>query len=58
MLGHGVPAEANVPVNLPDGLPWDGVPAFAGQQYVNLDAASGGLYYAVGNENVSNWKQA
>lgn len=58
MLGHGVPAEANVPVNLPDGLPWDGVPAFAGQQYVNLDAASGGLYYAVGNENVSDWKQA
>ena len=58
MLGHGVPAEANVPVNLPDGLPWDGVPAFAGQQYVNLDAPSGGLYYATGNENVSNWKQA
>lgn len=58
MLAHGVPAEANVPVNLPDGLPWDGVPAFAGQQYVNLDAASGGLYYAVGNENVSDWKQA
>lgn len=58
MLGRGVPAEANVPVNLPDGLPWDGVPTFAGQQYVNLDAASGGLYYAVGNENVSDWKQA
>lgn len=58
MLGHGVPAEANVPDNLPDGLPWDGVPAFAGQQYVNLDAASGGLYYAAGNENVSDWKQA
>ena len=58
MLGHGVPAEANVPVNLPDGLPWDGLPAFAGQQYINLDAASGGLYYAAGNENVSDWKQA
>lgn len=58
MLGHGVPAEANVPVNLPDGLPWDGVPAFVGQQYVNLDAASGGLYYAVGNEKVSDWRQA
>lgn len=58
MLGHGVPAEANVPVNLPDGLPWDGLPAFAGQQYVNLDAASGGLYYAAGNENVSDWRQA
>ena len=58
MLGHGVPAASNVPDNLPDGLPWDGVPTFVGQLYVNLDAASGGLYYAVGNENVSNWKQA
>ena len=53
MLGHGVPAEANVPVNLPDGLPWDGVPAFAGQQYINLDAASGGLYYAAGVNSVA-----
>lgn len=58
MLGHGVPAEANVPVNLPDGLPWDGVPAFAGQLYINLDASSGGLYYAVGCYSVSDWKQA
>lgn len=58
MLGHGVPAEANVPVNLPDGFPWDGVPAFAGQQYVNLDAASGGLYYAAGVDSVADWKQA
>lgn len=58
MLGHGVPAAANVPVNLPDGLPWDGVPAFAGQQYINLDAASGGLYYAAGVASVADWKQA
>lgn len=58
MRGRGVPAEANVPVNLPDGLPWDGIPAFAGQLYINLDAASGGLYYAAGNEKVSDWKQA
>lgn len=58
MLGHGVPAEANVPVNLPDGLPWDGVPAFVGQNYINLDAASGGLYYAVGVDSVADWKQA
>ena len=58
MLGHGVPAEANVPENLPEGLPWDGVPAFAGQQYINLDAASGGLYYAAGVDSVSDWKQA
>lgn len=58
MLGRGVPAEANVPVNLPDGLPWDGVPAFAGQQYINLDATSGGLYYAAGVDSVADWKQA
>lgn len=58
MVAHGVPAEANVPDNLPAGLPWDGVPAFVGQQYINLDAPSGGLYYATGNEGVSDWKQA
>ena len=58
MLGHGVPAEANVPVNLPDGLPWDGVPAFIGQLYINLDATSGGLYYAIGHDSVADWKQA
>nr|DAG63313.1 MAG TPA: hypothetical protein [Caudoviricetes sp.] len=58
MLGRGVPAEANVPVNLPDGLPWDGVPAFAGQQYINLDAESDGLYYAAGVDSVADWKQA
>lgn len=58
MLAHGVPAEANVPVNLPEGLPWAGVPVFAGQQYVNLDAASGGLYYAAGVDSVADWRQA
>lgn len=58
MKAHGVPAEANVPVNLPEGLPWDGIPAFVGQLYINLDAASGGLYYAAGTDSVNNWKQA
>ena len=58
ILGHGVPAEANVPENLPEGLPWDGVPAFRGQHYINLDAASGGLYYAAGVDSVADWKQA
>lgn len=58
MVAHGVPAETNVPDNLPAGLPWDGVPAFVGQQYINLDAPSGGLYYATGNEKASDWKQA
>ena len=58
MLAHGVPAEANVPENLPEGLPWDGVPAFIGQLYINLDATSGGLYYAIGHDSVADWKQA
>lgn len=58
MVAHGVPAEANVPDNLPAGLPWDGVPAFVGQQYINLDAPSGGLYYATGTEKASDWKHA
>lgn len=58
MLAHGVPAESNVPDNIPDGLPWDGVPVFIGQLYINLDATSGGLYYATGHNSVADWKQA
>lgn len=58
LYGHGVPAAANVPVNLPDGLPWDGIPVFIGQQYINLDADSAGLYYAKGVTAVSDWKNA
>ena len=58
LRGHGVPAAATTPENLPDGLPWDGVPVFVGQIYINLDATSGGLYYATGHDSVSDWKQA
>ena len=58
LRGHGVPADATIPENLPDGLPWDGVPVFVGQIYINLDATSGGLYYATGHDSVSDWKQA
>ena len=58
LKGHGTPGASVVPVNLPDGLPWDGVPVFAGQLYIYLDAASGGLYYATGANAVSDWKQA
>ena len=58
LRGHGVPSATNVPDNLPAGLPWDGVPVFIGQLYINLDAASGGLYYAIGHDSVSDWKQA
>ena len=58
LFGHGAPGSNVVPDNLPEGLPWDGVPAFKGQLYINLDAASGGLYYATGASAVSDWKQA
>ena len=58
LRGHGVPSATNVPDNLPAGLPWDGVPVFIGQLYINLDATSGGLYYAVEHDSVSDWKQA
>ena len=58
LRGHGVPSATTFPDNLPAGLPWDGVPVFIGQLYINLDAASGGLYYAVGHNSVSDWKQA
>lgn len=58
LLGHGAPAANVIPVNLPDGMPWDGIPAFAGQKYVNLDAASGGLYYAIGANAISDWINA
>lgn len=58
LRGHGVPSATNIPDNIPAGLPWDGVPVFIGQLYINLDATSGGLYYAVGHDSVSNWRQA
>lgn len=58
LYGHGVPAADTVPVNLPEGLPWDGVPVFIGQLYINLDATSEGLYYATGHDSLSEWKQA
>lgn len=58
LFGHGVPAEATKPKNLPEGLPWDGCPMFKGQMYINLDAASGGLYYAVSVDSVNGWRQA
>lgn len=56
--GHGAPSAATAPDNWPADLPWDGIPVFIGQQYIDLDAAEGGLYYAVGFTAVANWKKA
>lgn len=58
LRGHGVPAADTIPDNIPNGLPWDGVPVFIGQIYINLDAPSSGLYYAIGHDSVRDWKQA
>ena len=58
LMGHGVPSAQNIPDNWPSELYWDGIPYYAGQQYINLDAASGGLYYAKGNGAVSDWINA
>ena len=58
LYGAGVPAAATRPANLPEGLPWDGIPAFKGQLYINTEAASGGLYYAKGVGAVSDWINA
>lgn len=53
LLGYGTPSASVRPINLGKDkftgldLPWFGTPEFVGQQYINIDAASGGLYYAV-----------
>lgn len=58
LYGHGVPSADTPPENWPSGLPWDGVPTFIGQQYIDLDASSSGFYYAKGHDAVADWKQA
>lgn len=58
LYGHGVPSAATPPENWPDELPWDVVPMFTGQQYIDLDASSSGLYYAKGHDSAADWKQA
>ena len=49
----GAPAESLRPTNIADGLPWDGVPAYIGQEY--LDKAGKKLYKAFGFESVNDW---
>jgi hypothetical protein len=69
LLGHGTPSASVRPVNLGvdnDGfpLPWFGTPEFVGQQYIDIDASNGGLYYAVpsfdmdGNISSLKWANA
>ncbi len=56
LSAKGTPSEANVPSNLPSGLPWDGVPKKKGQFYI--DESAGVLYFAVGTDSVSDWRKA
>ena len=53
LRGAGAPAAAVIPDNLPDGLPWDGIPVFIGQMY--MDTTNRKLYLAFGNSAVSDW---
>lgn len=60
LFGHGAPAAANVPVNWRQydiendtGYNWNGLPSAIGQRYLNVDAATGGLYIA-GEADIDN----
>lgn len=46
LYGHGTPSASVLPLNLPKHLPWSGTPEHISQRYVDVDATSGGLYYA------------
>lgn len=48
------PAADTVPDNWPSGMPWDGIPAFPGQIYINR-ASGGKIYMANGIAAISNW---
>ena len=56
--GDGAPSSSVRPKNIPDDLPWDGIPPSKDHIYINDQAASGGLYYAVGVNAVSDWRNA
>jgi len=49
----GAPSDALRPAGIPADLPWDGVPAFVGQEY--LDTTNKKFYKAFGVSSVSDW---
>ncbi len=53
LYGAGAPSASLTPANLPDGLPWDGVPVFIGQIYV--DTSGSKVYLAKGFNAVADW---
>lgn len=59
IIGNGAPAELTIPNNWNEETmgEWTGVPMFIGQIYIDISAASNGLYYAKGDSAVTDWKQ-
>ena len=55
LFGEGAPSANTVPLNWPPELPWDGIPVFKGEFYIDVTAASGGFRYAKDNTAVSDW---
>ncbi|MCR5842108.1 MAG: hypothetical protein K6G86_08550 [Bacteroidales bacterium] len=53
LRGAGAPSSELRPSNIDDDLPWDGIPVFVGQQY--MDTTNSKLYVAFGVSSVSNW---
>ena len=55
LIGEGAPSASVRPLNLADDLPWDGIPAFLGQLYIDVTAATRGLWHAKDSTAVSDW---
>lgn len=53
LISTGVPAAELRPTNIDASLPWDGIPVFIGQMY--LDITNKKLYVANGVTAISNW---
>lgn len=55
LFGQGAPSASVRPFNLAPELPWDGIPAFLGQLYIDVTAATRGLWHAKDSTAVSDW---
>lgn len=53
LRGAGAPSASVIPDNIADDLPWDGVPVFIGQEY--LDTTNKKVYKAFGVSAISDW---
>ena len=60
LIADGVPSENNIPIgwNTDTMGEWTGVPMFIGQLYINKSVTSSGLYYAKGDNSISDWINA